>query len=111
MTLKEAVEKMRVVTNGPATYMDIYLANTASVVLDRPETEVLTQLREHIAWYAQKLGGRDRWKKSTVETCDSFVLWVNDCNKYDVSDMLSFVANHNPLCVYAVLAGQRLTAE
>lgn len=100
-TLKARVEASSVYA------MDMSFSRDFAAFTGRPETEVLGVVRELMKRELSNFQGRKKYEEATRKACEGVLYWFEHAGEFVVSDLVSFVASHDPACVYAVLLGQK----
>ena len=105
------ITKLKEITSGGAYAMDMRLAREVAQQTGRPETEVLGVLRKAYKERVQELSGRKKEERALRFSCEGLVQFLEQAHEHCITDMITFITSHDPVCVYGVLVGQKCAEE
>lgn len=87
--------------------MDMDVARLFAELTGRPETEVLSVIRNAVEQHLTRMNGQSNYKRAVKLVCEDLAIWYESADQYAVTDLIGFITGHNSVCVYAVLVGQQ----
>jgi len=68
---------------------------------------VLSIIRNGIDWYGVRgTGGKGKYARAVRISCEDLVRFYESAGEYVITDLIGFIASHDPICVYSVLVGK-----